>query len=148
MTYYPLIAFVVALVSAQVMKPFIIFFKDKEFDLTYLFASGGYPSSHSSSVVALTLAIGLKEGFDSSYFAICFGFMSIVLFDSFNVRYYSGKNIEVTKQLVHDLKDIITNENPIYAEKLKEKLGHTLSETITGILLGILVALMLYFMWR
>ena len=130
------------------MKPFIIFFREKEFDLAYVFASGGYPSSHSSSVVALTLAIGLKEGFDSTIFAVSFVIMIIVLFDAVNVRYYSGKNISLTQQLVDDLKYIIEMKDPIYDEKFKEVLGHTKLELVAGVILGIVVSLVLYFMWR
>ena len=122
--------------------------KTGEFRLSYLIASGGYPSSHSSSVVALCLSTGLKEGFDSTFFAITFAIMAIVLFDSVNVRYYSGRNISLTKQLVEDLKYIIEMKDPIYDEKFKEVLGHTKLELIAGVLLGIFISAVLYFMWR
>jgi len=148
MNYYPLTAFLVALVIAQAVKPFIMLVKTGEFRLSYLIASGGYPSSHSSSVVALCLSTGLKEGFDSTFFAITFAIMAIVLFDSVNVRYYSGRNISLTKQLVEDLKYIIEMKDPIYDEKFKEVLGHTKLELIAGVLLGIFISAVLYFMWR
>lgn len=148
MNYYPLTAFLVALVIAQAVKPFIMLVKTGEFRLSYLIASGGYPSSHSSSVVALCLSTGLKEGFDSTFFAITFAIMVIVLFDSVNVRYYSGRNISLTKQLVEDLKYIIEMKDPIYDEKFKEVLGHTKLELIAGVLLGIFISAVLYFMWR
>lgn len=148
MNYYPLTAFLVALVIAQAVKPFIMLVKTGEFRLSYLIASGGYPSSHSSSVVALCLSTGLKEGFDSTFFAITFAIMVIVLFDSVNVRYYSGRNISLTKQLVEDLKYIIEMKDPIYDEKFKEVLGHTKLELIAGVLLGIFISVVLYFMWR
>ena len=146
--YYPLISYLIALSIAQGVKPFIMLWKTGEFHLHYLIESGGYPSSHSASVVALCLAIGLKEGFDSSVFAISFGIMMIVLFDAINVRYYSGRNISLSQQLVEDLKYIIEMKDPIYDEKFKEVLGHTKLELITGILLGIIVSVVLYFLWR
>ena len=148
MNYYPLTAFLVALVIAQAVKPFIMLVKTGEFRLSYLIASGGYPSSHSSSVVALCLSTGLKEGFDSTFFAITFAIMVIVLFDSVNVRYYSGRNISLTKQLVEDMKYIIEMKDPIYDEKFKEVLGHTKLELVAGVLLGIFISAVLYFMWR
>ena len=148
MNYYPLTAFLVALIIAQAVKPFIMLVKTGEFRLSYLIASGGYPSSHSSSVVALCLSTGLKEGFDSTFFAITFAIMAIVLFDSVNVRYYSGRNISLTKQLVEDLKYLIEMKDPIYDEKFKEVLGHTKLELVAGVLLGIFISVVLYFMWR
>lgn len=123
-------------------------FKTGDFRLSYLIASGGFPSSHSASVVALCLSTGLKEGFDSTLFAISFAIMVIVLFDAVNVRYYSGRNISLTQQLIEDLKYIIEMEDPIYDEKFKEVLGHTKLELVAGVLLGISVSLVLYFMWR
>lgn len=147
MNYYPLVSYLIALILAQGVKPFIMFIKSGDFKLSYMTSSGGYPSSHSSSVVALCLSIGLKDGFDSSVFAISFAFMLIVLFDAVNVRYYTGRNISLTKQLIEDLKYIIETKDPIYHEKFKEVLGHTKLEAVSGILLGIVVSLVLYFMW-
>lgn len=146
-SYYPLVAYLIALILAQGVKPFIMLVKSGEFKLSYLTASGGYPSSHSASVVALCLSIGLQEGFDTSLFAISFAFMLIVLFDAVNVRYYTGRNISLTQQLIEDLKYIIETKDPIYHEKFKEVLGHTKLESVSGILLGIVVSLVLYFIW-
>lgn len=148
MNYYPLVSFLVSLLIAQAVKPFIMLFKTGDFRWSYLIASGGYPSSHSASVVSLCLSTGLKEGFDSTYFAITIAIMVIVLFDAVNVRYYSGRNISLTQQLVEDLKYIIEMEDPIYDEKFKEVLGHTKLELVAGVLLGIVVSLVLYFLWR
>ena len=148
MNYYPLASFLVSLLIAQAVKPFIMLFKTGDFRWSYLIASGGYPSSHSASVVSLCLSTGLKEGFDSTYFAITIAIMVIVLFDAVNVRYYSGRNISLTQQLVEDLKYIIEMEDPIYDEKFKEVLGHTKLELVAGVLLGIVVSLVLYFLWR
>ena len=146
--YYPLVSFLIALLIAQGAKPFIMLLKTGEFRLKYLIASGGYPSSHSASVVALCLSIGLKDGFDSSIFALSLGIVMIVLFDAVNVRYYSGRNISLTQQLIEDLQYIIEMKDPIYDEKFKEVLGHTKLEAITGIFLGIFVSIVLYFLWR
>jgi len=148
MNHYPLVSFLVSLLIAQAVKPFIMLFKTGDFRWSYLIASGGYPSSHSASVVSLCLSTGLKEGFDSTYFAITIAIMVIVLFDAVNVRYYSGRNISLTQQLVEDLKYIIEMEDPIYDEKFKEVLGHTKLELVAGVLLGIVVSLVLYFLWR
>ena len=146
--YYPLVACIVAIIIAQGAKPFIMLIKTGEFRFSYLIASGGYPSSHSAAVVALCLSIGLKEGFDSSIFAVSFVIMVIVMFDATNVRYYSGRNISLVQQLIEDLKYIIEMEDPIYDEKFKEVLGHTKLELVAGVLVGIVVSLVLYFIWR
>ena len=145
--YYPLLASIISLCIAQAIKPFIMLIKTGDFRISYLIQAGGYPSSHSSTVVALCVATGLKEGFDSTYFAITVIIMIIVLFDAVNVRYYSGRNISLTQQLVEDLRYIIEMKDPIYDEKFKEVLGHTKLELVGGVILGIIVSLVLYLLW-
>lgn len=144
---YPLISYLIAVVLAQIAKPFIMYFRTKEFKWSYALNSGGYPSSHSSGVSALSMAIGLKEGFDSSLFAICFAIMIIVIYDAFNVRWYAGRNIKLTKQIAEDLKGYIDETDPIYNEKLKDVLGHTKLEIISGYILGMSVSYILYCIW-
>ena len=67
---YPLVAALLANVIAQVLKPIVLYFRTKELDVHQCIACGGFPSSHSSTVTALTIAIGMNEGFDSALFAI------------------------------------------------------------------------------
>lgn len=131
---------------AQVLKPIFLYGKTKRFDIHQTIASGGFPSSHASTVTALSTAIGLQQGFESAYFAIAAIFSLIVIYDAVNVRYYAGRNIQLTKQLIHDIEAAtpIRFSDPIYQEKIKSVLGHKFIEAIGGILLGVIVALLLY----
>ena len=83
---YPLVAALLANVIAQVLKPIVLYFRTKELDVHQCIACGGFPSSHSSTVTALTIAIGMNEGFDSALFAITCVFSFIVIYDAANVR--------------------------------------------------------------
>ena len=143
---YPKTAAILANLLAQVLKPYFLYRKTKRFDIHQTIASGGFPSSHSSTVTALSTAIALQQGIESTYFAISLIFSIIVIYDAVNVRYYAGKNIQLTKQLVSDLEKInqSTFDNPIYHEKIKTVLGHKLIEVIGGIGLGLIVALLIY----
>lgn len=143
---YPITAAILANLLAQVLKPYFLYRKTKSFDIHQTIASGGFPSSHSSTVTALSTAIALQQGIESTYFAISLIFSIIVIYDAVNVRYYAGKNIQLTKQLVSDLEKInqTTFDNPIYHEKIKTVLGHKLIEVIGGIGLGLIIALLIY----
>lgn len=145
-TYFPLIAAILSNVIAQLLKPIFLYFRTRKFDLRQTISSGGFPSSHTSTVVALALAIGLQDGFDSHLFFITIIFALIIIYDAINVRYYAGKNIELTQQLVKDLQEMTTLQflSPIYQEKLKKVLGHKGVEAIGGIWLGIFVTFVLY----
>ena len=143
---YPLLAALLANVFAQVLKPVVLYLRTQKLDVHQCIACGGFPSSHSSTVTALTVAIGMSEGFDSTLFAITCVFSFIIIYDATNVRYYAGKNIQLTKQLISDLETLkgLKFSDPIYHEKIKSVLGHKFIEVLGGILLGILVALILF----
>lgn len=142
-TLFPLWVALLANVLAQIIKPLIYSYRSGKFDIQYTFACGGFPSSHTSTVTALSVAVGLVEGFDSTYFAITAIFSAIVIYDAVNVRYYAGKNIELTQQIVSDLVEMIKLplDDPIYHEKMKDVLGHRFVEVVGGFFLGIIVVL-------
>ena len=56
--------------------------------------SGGMPSAHSATVVALAAIIGLTAGFDSAVFAVALLFAAVVMYDAMMVRYSSGEQGE------------------------------------------------------
>ena len=140
---FPLVTALVCNLIAQVLKTIFYYLKSGEWDLHWVVASGGFPSSHSSTVTGLSMAIGIQEGFNSALFAVTAIFAFIVMYDACHVRYYSGKNIELTQQLIKDLKDEaqinIDYDEPIYKEQLKAVLGHKFTEVIGGFIIGLLV---------
>ena len=127
-TMYPFYSAIVSALLAQFLKPFIYYCVKHEWHWHLAHDSGGFPSSHSALVSALAFAC-------------------IVIYDAANVRYYSGQNIRVTQQLVHDIQEEfhIKFLNPIYHTKMKEVLGHKWFEVIGGIILGCAVALIFWY---
>ena len=75
-------AFVIANLIAQFAKILTVAVKKKTFKWTILFATGGMPSSHSSTVVAMATTIGLIDGFDSTTYAMAVCFATVVMFDA------------------------------------------------------------------
>lgn len=146
--FYPICAAILANIVAQILKPFFLYFRTRKFDIHQTIASGGFPSSHASTVTALSTAIGLHKGFHSTYFAIALIFSLIVIYDAVNVRYYAGKNIQLTKQLISDLEEMskLHFSDPIYQEKIKSVLGHKFIEAIGGVFLGICISYILWFL--
>ncbi|MXQ73197.1 divergent PAP2 family protein [Clostridiaceae bacterium DONG20-135] len=147
-TMFPMFAALLANVTAQLLKPLFLMSRTKRFDMRQTISCGGFPSSHTSTVVALSTAVALVEGLSSSLFAITAIFSFIVIYDAINVRYYAGKNIQLTKQLINDLSASgeVEFSDPIYYEKIKEVLGHRLIEVIGGFILGLTETLLFYFL--
>ncbi|ONK77727.1 uncharacterized protein A4U43_C02F9920 [Asparagus officinalis] len=138
---YPLITAVFAFALAQSIKFFTTWYKERRWDIMQFIASGGMPSSHSSTVTALAVAIGCQQGFDGSVFAVAMIVACVVMYDSFGVRLHAGKQAAVLNQIVYEL----PAEHPL-AETgpLRELLGHTPLQVVAGSILGIVIAVFGY----
>lgn len=145
-TSYPLVSAFSAILLAQILKPILHYLFSKEFRWELVFASGGFPSSHTAGMAAITLSVGLVENFSSNLFAVILVVAIVISYDAMNVRYYAGQNIQITQQLIRDITELsqIQLNDPIYFTKMKDVLGHKWFEVIGGILLGISVAGVLY----
>ena len=139
----PLWAAIIASAVAQILKVLIEFLTDKKLDLRRLWDTGGMPSSHSAAVAALSVCIGLQEGFNSAYFAIAAVFSYIVIYDAKGVRRAAGLHAEILNEIVKELPHLF--EEGFQPKALKTLLGHTVPQVIVGSLLGVLIAIIVFY---
>ncbi|XP_008799229.1 uncharacterized membrane protein YuiD [Phoenix dactylifera] len=133
----PLVSAFFAFSLAQFLKLFTTWFKEKRWDSRRLLGSGGMPSSHSATVVALAVAIGLQEGAGSSSFALAVILASIVMYDASGIRLHAGRQAELLNQIVCELPP----EHPLSSVRpLREPLGHTPLQVCAGAVLGCFVS--------
>lgn len=133
----PLVSAFLAFSIAQFLKLFTTWFKEKRWDSRRLFGSGGMPSSHSATVTALAVAIGLQEGSDSSSFALAVILALVVMYDASGVRLHAGRQAEVLNQIVCEFPP----EHPLSTVRpLRELLGHTPLQVCAGAVLGAVVS--------
>jgi acid phosphatase family membrane protein YuiD len=137
---YPLVAALVAMGVTQVVKAIYFYFVDEKLNFKHLFTAGGMPSSHSAMVSALSVAIGLQEGWTSSLFCMCIVFSLVVLYDATGVRQAVGRQAVLVNQIVDDM-----FAGDFKTEKLTELLGHTPLEVVVGVFLGVGIAFTLYY---
>ena len=123
---------------AQTLKVIFVCIKHKKIDFRRFIGSGGMPSSHSSTVTSLCVAIGLKEGFESSVFAVSFIIALVVMYDAAGVRRAAGQQAKILNKIIEDWGKANYRDTE---KKLKELLGHTPVEVFVGALLGIAIAL-------
>ena len=133
-TFFPLIASLSAMGLSQTIKCIIMMIRQQKMDMTTLTRSGGMPSSHSALITAITLSIGLKDGFHSSYFFLAIAFSLVVIYDARGIRHTVGKHATLLNQTLMSSS----------SKKLNESIGHTLPEIIAGISIGIIISLGLY----
>lgn len=136
----PLVSAFFAWLIAQIVKPFISMITTREFNAHMLLSTGGMPSSHTSTVIALTTSVGMLEGVGSVHFAICIVFSIIVLHDAMNIRLEAGKQAEVINEWSRILSEI-HKDGPFTPENLKTMLGHSFSQVLGGLVLGIIVGI-------
>lgn len=141
--YEILIALVGANLLAQIIKTVTYAIQQRRFSVAMLVSTGGMPSSHTSTVMAMTTSTGLIEGFDSPLFAICFCISAVVMYDAAGVRRSAGKQAKVLNQIIEEL---LSEEHTLNSERLKEFLGHTPKQVIAGAILGIAVSYGLRFL--
>ncbi|MDQ0197179.1 divergent PAP2 family protein [Neobacillus ginsengisoli] len=150
---YPILAALLGMLIAQFVKIPIHFLTSGEINWKLMFSTGGMPSSHTSTIISLTTAIGLTSGFYSNEFAICVVVAAIVMHDATGVRRHAGYHAEVLNNLLVDFNRLIeTLKDPNLKktesrEKLKELLGHQPAEVFFGAITGIIIGVLTYYFY-
>ncbi|MBQ8718493.1 MAG: divergent PAP2 family protein [Clostridia bacterium] len=133
-----LISAVSAWFIAQFLKVLTGMFRDRSFSLlTLMFSTGGMPSSHTASVVALTTAAGLTFGLSSFSFAATFMFSMVVMIDAMGVRRETGEQAKIINRMMKEF--LISKDPELWNRTLKELIGHTPLQVAAGAAVGVIV---------
>jgi uncharacterized protein len=132
---------VIALVAAfmaQAIKFVSNLISIRQLNFRLLVETGGMPSSHSASMMAMATSVGLIEGFESVVFAVALGIALVVMYDAAGLRRAAGRMAGILNQITHDM----YSQHPVRVPvRLRELLGHTPFEVMAGALLGISLAI-------
>ncbi len=135
---------IIALLAANFLAQYYKYaharIKTGQWNISVLYTTGGMPSSHSSTVTALSTSVGLVAGWDTPVFAVALCFTFITMYDAAGLRRAAGLQAQALNQVV---KELLAPEHRLNHEKLKELLGHTPREVIGGAVLGVAVSLAL-----
>lgn len=126
---------------AQVLKTAIDIALNQSFNPERLVGSGGMPSSHSSTMCAMTTAAYGLYGAGSFEFAICFIMSMVVMYDAIGVRQETGKQAKVLNSLVFE--NVLKLDGVLLQKKLKEYVGHTPIQVAAGAILGVVTAVVM-----
>jgi len=135
-----LVSAVIVQVLCQITKFISYSIRDKSINIKYLYTAGGMPSSHSAFVTALSLSIGLWNGFNSDLFAVSFVFAAIIIYDAYRLRGTVQTHSKILKKLI--------NQFPVDEhEPIEEMVGHSIPEILAGIIAGSVFAGIVYFVF-
>ena len=138
-----------AMIFCQLIKLITFSIKEKKLYIKALFTTGGMPSSHTATVISLTVLLGLFQYADTGTldysFAVALVFACIVIHDAMGVRLEASRHAKI-------LNNLLKNEDPqIRVEQgfgkkgvLKELLGHKPVEVVGGVIVGVLFAVFGY----
>ncbi|MBO9360986.1 MAG: divergent PAP2 family protein [Thermoflexus sp.] len=122
--------------AAQLSKVPVEWAWRRRLDLSLWFSAGGMPSSHAALVSAMATAVGLREGFTSTAFAISLIVALIVMYDATGVRRAASIQARILNQILSEM----FAGRPLSEQRLKELIGHTPMEVLVGALLGVTIA--------
>ncbi|UOF90438.1 divergent PAP2 family protein [Fodinisporobacter ferrooxydans] len=152
-TNFPLVAALLGVLIAQGLKPFIHKLLHGKWNIASVLSTGGMPSSHSASVMALTTAVGLRHGLSSSLFAIAMTLGMIVMYDAAGIRRHAGEQAMAINKLEAEFEKHIESRGPSHhfhwkkSKQLKEMLGHQPTEVLAGAILGICIGVFTWRLW-
>ena len=138
-----LIGITIAWFLAQALKIPFHYISHHEWKWQMFYESGGFPSSHTCLVAHTALLVGLREGFDTAYFALGVTLAAIVIYDATHVRREAGFHAERLNIIFTEM----FADHKFHEEKLREVIGHTPLQVIGGFLLGAIIALIVHFSW-
>jgi hypothetical protein len=130
-----LLAAILVQLSCQLFKVILYSVKESRFAIDYFVSAGGFPSSHSAFVTALTTSVAIQSGITSDVTAVAAVLSIIVIYDSLRLR----GQVERQAELLNRLRDRHFPEE----ERLNERVGHTVPEVAAGVLYGLLVAILI-----
>jgi uncharacterized protein len=104
----------------------------RRWNLHRFVGTGGMPSSHAAAVAALSTAVGLKEGFQSTVFSVTLYLSLVIMYDAAGLRRAAGRQAMILNRLIDE--HFKHPEREIH--RLIETLGHTPFEVFVGALLG------------
>ena len=133
---------VFSLLTAQFIKALINVFRPRarsfrEVMLTFIWRTGGMPSSHCALAVSITTAIGITEGSNSSVFILALFFALVVIRDAMGVRRSAGQQAKALNLVGKEL----SSRLGLSFHAVKEVHGHNPAEVLVGSLLGFFIAL-------
>lgn len=138
----------ISMVLCQAMKVVFFSIKNKKLEWRPFFSTGGFPSSHTSTCVTLTVSLFLFQMHDLNgmvdwSFAVALIASMIIIHDAMGVRYEASKHAKILNHITSDIPD---DQKKLigFGKKLqlKEMLGHKGVEVFGGFIVGVIVAVM------
>lgn len=112
--------------------------KNRRSLLTILCGSGGMPSAHTASIVALTTSLIVTEGLASPLPIISGIFALVIMTDATAVRFESERHARFLNRMVEEEREPVPDDGKLF----KTSLGHTVAQVAVGFAIGVVCAML------
>jgi uncharacterized protein len=136
-----LVCAVAVQIACQAFKVVLYSFKEKRLAFSYFISAGGMPSAHSAFVTALSVSVGMRNGFQSDLFAVSGVFSLIIIYDAWRLRGAVEHHARLLSALVAKRRDITPG-------RINVRLGHSPAEIAAGIAFGGGCAALIFLLFR
>uniref|UniRef100_A0A6N2NIJ1 Uncharacterized protein n=1 Tax=Salix viminalis TaxID=40686 RepID=A0A6N2NIJ1_SALVM len=124
---------VVSAAIGQLSKPYTcVLLYGRDFDFKTTFQAGGFPSTHSSSVVAAATSLALERGFSDSIFGLAVVYACLVMYDAQGVRREVGNHAKALNKMLPktEVNSMVCSRDDLIGSKEgpEENLGALLSK--------------------
>lgn len=127
-----LVAPVAAWLIAQLIKTILATRHQPKRDYRILFKSGSMPSSHTSTMIALSTVIAATDGINTAVFGIVAVVTAVIVYDALNVRRAVGEQGRIIERLAEKAK---------ITDRFYKANGHVVADVLVGALIGVLTAI-------
>ena len=126
--------------ACQAFKVVYYSIRNRRLEAHRLFSTGGMPSAHSAFVAALTVSVGLVEGWSSAAFTVAVVLAAIVVFDAVRLR----RTVDLHTRVLNELIALLPDKRPAFDPPV---VGHSGSEVMAGIVVGAVLAALAYLLF-
>ena len=126
--------------ACQAFKVVYYSLRNRRLEASRFFSTGGMPSAHSAFVTALTVSVGLVEGWGSGAFTVAVVLATIVVFDAMRLRHTVDRHSRLLRELISLLPEGRCQFDPV-------AVGHNFAEVVAGVVTGAVLALGAYLLF-
>jgi uncharacterized protein len=130
-----LLSAVAVMAACQAFKVLYYSVRERRLALSWFISAGGMPSAHSAFVTALSVSLGLWNGFGTDLFAVAAVFSVITIYDALRLRGAVEHHARILTALVQRHPDVD-------AGAINTRLGHSVGEIAAGIAAGVGLAVL------
>ena len=139
LTNQPFLVAILAGILAQTIKVITFLILEKRVNYRRFVQTDGSPNMHSAAMSALTVAVGLRDGFGSIVFVLALCLTVVVCVDTMNVKSAASQQAEVIELIMERLRQ----RKKSRLKPPKKKQSFTRVDVFTGVCIGIVFALLM-----